>query len=295
MNEKYLIVNADDFGLNTGVNRAIIETFQNGIVTSTTLMVNCPSTKEGVELAKQNPQLGVGLHFNLTQGKPMSGKINSLTDQKGFFLKRSQFEIRLLAGKIKKEDIIQELNLQWDIFLSLGLKPTHLDSHQHIHIYPKVFPIVLDFVNKKNLPLRIPNEKIIFTFKPDLKYFYPSNLIKLYKKIYLNIYAQRARETAAKTKCLMNQHFYSVFSYWPAVKTLHNKLYKKIIKELPAGISELMCHPAHLEQPTYYSTSITHLSQQEVMILQEDTLKKILKECNIQLIHYGNLKEILNG
>lgn len=295
MDTKYLIVNADDFGLNSGINRAIIETHQQGIVTSTSLMVNCPNTKEAAELAKQNPALGIGLHFNLTKGKPISGNINSLTDQSGFFLGRTQFEMKMLAGKIKSQDIIQELNLQWDIFQSLGLACTHLDSHQHIHINLQIFKIISAFAREKDIPVRIPNERMFIRWQHWPSFFSPWNLYKLLRKIYLHLQVGKIKKLAKKQSIKINQFFFSIFGCWPFSKNIELDFYKNIIKHVPPGFSELMCHPAHYEQADYYSTTITHLSQQEVLLLQEPALKKIIKECNIQLIHYGNLKELVNG
>ncbi|MFC1517571.1 carbohydrate deacetylase [Candidatus Margulisiibacteriota bacterium] len=292
---RYLIINADDFGLNSGVNRAVIETHANGIVTSASIMVNCPASKEAAEMAKQNPNLGIGLHINLTQGKPISGKINSLTDPDGFFLSRAQLELKSLAGKIISEDIVEELHLQWDMLQSLGLPISHIDSHQHIHVIPKVFKMIAAFAKEKDIALRIPLEKLFPRMNAWPAFFNPQNIFRLYRKIYLHIYAYKAKRYAKKLKVPCNKHFFSIFGYWPPVFKLKISFYEQLLRKIPEGISEIMCHPAHYEQNDQYTTSITHISQQEVLILQDPALKKIIKECNIQLINYNKLKELSNG
>ena len=103
---KKLIVNADDFGLTNGVNRAIIEGHARGAITSATLMANMPAFDAAVRLAKDHPSLGVGLHFNITQGPPVAdaSRVGSLIDDGGEFWGTSQAVlIRMLAGRLNIE------------------------------------------------------------------------------------------------------------------------------------------------------------------------------------------------
>ena len=79
-----VIINADDFGYSQGINLGIIEAHKNGILSSTTMMANMPGFEHGVELAKNNPKLGIGVHLNLTCGKPLLDNVPSLTDYKEF-------------------------------------------------------------------------------------------------------------------------------------------------------------------------------------------------------------------
>jgi chitin disaccharide deacetylase len=131
---KYLIVNADDFGMTAGVNRAVVEGHQRGIVTSATAMVNMPGFDEAVLLAQENPRLGVGLHFNITQGEPVAdgAKVRSLLNAHGLFTGTSTaLARRSLVGKLRTEEVVIELRAQLEKALGAGLKLTHLDSHKH--------------------------------------------------------------------------------------------------------------------------------------------------------------------
>lgn len=126
---KKLIVNADDFGLTSGVNYGIIEAYTYGILTSTTLMINQPFAKHAINLKKQYKNLGLGIHLTFDKGKALSG-ISSLTDENGNLLKYS-----LLKDSGTEEDFYREAKLQLEKFIELvGEKPTHMDSHHHIHI-----------------------------------------------------------------------------------------------------------------------------------------------------------------
>lgn len=155
-----LIINADDFGLTAGVNEGIIESFKNGVVTSTTLMVNQPNRDEAIALAKDNPKLGVGLHLTFDKGKALSG-VSSLTDEHG----NLKNIVKLLEQDTKEEDFYKEIITQYKEFKKLmGKEPTHIDSHHHIHIRnPKAFLAMKNFCTAKNIKYR-SNENFINRF-----------------------------------------------------------------------------------------------------------------------------------
>ncbi|WP_459501851.1 chitin disaccharide deacetylase [Bacillus sp. C1] len=145
-----LIVNADDFGLTEGVNYGIIEGHVNGLVNSTTMMMNMPGTKHAVRLAKEYKTLGVGVHLVLTAGKPLLTDVPSLVSEDGFFHKQ-----RIVReGRINPEDVEREWTAQIEKFLSSGLTPTHFDSHHHIHGLPILHDVLERLAEKYNVPIR---------------------------------------------------------------------------------------------------------------------------------------------
>lgn len=146
---KKWIINADDFGYSKGVNYGIIEAHQNGIVTSATLMVNMPGAEHAVKLAKENPTLGVGIHLVLTCGRPVRDDVPTLVNEKGEF-----HRLKDLDKYVSLEDIEREWTSQIEKFFSLGLIPTHLDSHHHVHGHEKIYPIVEKLAKKYALPIR---------------------------------------------------------------------------------------------------------------------------------------------
>ncbi len=128
-------MNADDFGLCGDVTRGILDAHANGQVSSTTLMVNAPGTDEAVEAAHRHPALGVGLHFNLTEGRPLT-EVPSLVDGSGRFLLRGDLVRRCLRRSVDPADITREFSAQLARIHDLGIVPTHVDSHQHVHMVP---------------------------------------------------------------------------------------------------------------------------------------------------------------
>ncbi|MET3196705.1 chitin disaccharide deacetylase [Bacillus sp. OAE603] len=145
-----LIVNADDFGYSKGINYGIIEAHKNGIVNSTTMMMNMPGVSHAIDLAKENPNLKVGIHLVLTCGKPILPDVPTLVDQTGFFKKNRD----ILESNISLEELEREWTAQVEKFLESGLTLTHIDSHHHVHTIPKFLPIVQKISKKYNLSVR---------------------------------------------------------------------------------------------------------------------------------------------
>jgi len=147
-----LIINADDFGYSKGVNYGIIDAHKHGIVTSTTLMVTMPGVSHAVELMKENPDLAVGLHLNISVGKPLSsGK--SLVGGDGNFIKPSKLP---KDYRYNLEELKAEVYAQYNKFVELvGKKPSHFDSHlATTDILPQMKEVSSALAVEKNLPLR---------------------------------------------------------------------------------------------------------------------------------------------
>jgi chitin disaccharide deacetylase len=147
-----LIVNADDYGYSKGVNYGIIEAHLNGIVNSATMMMNMYAVEHGIELAKQTPTLGLGIHLVLTAGKPLLDNLETIVDENGAFQKLSFWNNHPTVN-------VAEVEKEWDAqiqkFLSFNLKPTHLDSHHHMHMLPILQPVIVKLSQKYDLPVRI--------------------------------------------------------------------------------------------------------------------------------------------
>ena len=153
--ENLLIVNADDFGLSKGQNYGIIEACRRGVVTSTTALINGDAVEHAALLSRETPELGVGMHFVLTLGMPLS-PMPGLT--RGGQLGKWIWE---LAGQdaLPLEEITRELDCQFNRFVDVfGREPTHIDSHHHVHMIPAIFPIVAEFAQRKGVAMRVDRE-----------------------------------------------------------------------------------------------------------------------------------------
>lgn len=189
--QRQLIFNADDFGYSPGVSAGILYTHQYGVLTSTTAMVNTPFAKQGIEEAKRFPDLGMGLHFVLDVGHPVSSSVDSLTDHDGMFLKGTA-----LIQSAKKEDIKQELEAQLNLLLEWDVNVTHLDSHHHMHVnIPAAREVVSSIARQYNLPVRSfmdqRMEEDIATTNHFIKEFYGEENIS--SSTLLNILSQLRR------------------------------------------------------------------------------------------------------
>ena len=130
-----LIVNSDDFGLTPGVNLGIIDALKRGILRSTTAMVNMPAIEMAAELAKANPDLGVGIHLVLTAGKPLLKTHKTIVDENGNFLKNA---VLVRKEDVDVEEVYAEYVAQMERYIDIfGHKPTHIDGHHHTHKLPQ--------------------------------------------------------------------------------------------------------------------------------------------------------------
>ncbi len=147
-----LIINADDYGLSKSINEGIIEAYNEGLISSTTIMINMPYAEDAILKWKENTNLGLGLHINLTQGSPISNNVNSLVDENGIFHKHRKVENEEV--KILYEDAYKEIKAQIDKLLSYGVQIDHLDYHHFIHLNPSVRKALINLALEYKLPLR---------------------------------------------------------------------------------------------------------------------------------------------
>lgn len=153
--ERVLIVNADDFGLSKGQNYGIIDACKNGLVTSTTALVNGAAIEHAAQLSRCLPELAVGMHFVLTLGMPLSAMPGLTREGKlGKWIWQMAEE-----DTLPLDEIARELDCQYHRFVDLfGCEPTHFDSHHHVHMIPQIFPIVAAFAKAKGVAMRIDRQ-----------------------------------------------------------------------------------------------------------------------------------------
>lgn len=179
------IINADDYGISLGVNAGIQKAAFEGILNSTSVMINQEYPEKDLAKLIQKPDFKIGLHINLTNGKALSDKnqIPLLVDEQGQF-KHGFLNLFLLGfihpKELKKQSRI-EIESQIQALQKLGVKIAHLDSHRHIHMIPSIFGAVLDLQKKYQIPrVRIINENPIRTMKSTkgIEYLKDGGLIK---------------------------------------------------------------------------------------------------------------------
>lgn len=154
-----IIINADDFGYSECISKGIIESYKNGIVTSTTIMMNMPFVEYSLELYKEVKGLGLGVHLNLTTGKPLLSKNNTLVTENGEFHKRNE------VINYDINDAYIELKTQIEKLISYGYYPSHLDTHHDLQATKELRECISKLALEYKLPLRINESNYMEFFK----------------------------------------------------------------------------------------------------------------------------------
>lgn len=138
---KKLIINADDFGLNTKINSGIINAYKNGVVTSASIMTSGSAFDEAIKLAKENPELGIGIHIDLD-------KFFEIDHEKGITKKWIKCNS---DGSPPIEMVKTEIKTQIETLISAGIQPDHLTSHHHTHLRPELLSVSVEIMKQYNI------------------------------------------------------------------------------------------------------------------------------------------------
>lgn len=152
-----IIINADDFGFSESINKGIIEAYQEGLISSTTIMINMPYAEDAILKWKENKSLGLGLHINLTQGSPISKSAKSLVDENNIFHNHKKIENEEI--EVTYEDAYTEIKAQIEKLLSYNVKIDHLDNHHFIHKNPFIRKALIDLALEYKLPIRTMDDE----------------------------------------------------------------------------------------------------------------------------------------
>jgi hopanoid biosynthesis associated protein HpnK len=288
---KKLIVNADDFGLTSGVNRGIIEAHRCGIVTSATLMVNMPACEEAAALAQENKGLAVGLHLNLVDGRPVADprQLPTLVDTSGYFFQRPRRLIkRLLLGRIRQAEVEIELRAQIEKGLKLLSEITHLDVHKHLHFHPLVLDVVLRLARAYGIKrIRWPRERGLSLAQALVGAGKSSGIIRQFvaAKTLSAFFALQERQVQG-SGILRPDGCYGI-TY---TGFLDARVLLRIIRSLPAGISELICHPGYdTRELNGVCTRLRSERERELRALTDPDVIAEISAQGITLINYSHL------
>lgn len=168
---RFAIVNGDDFGFSHGVNLAIIKAHEQGVLTSTSLMVTGDAFDEAIALAQAHPNLAIGLHLVVVRGKAVlpPSQIPHLVDSNGYF-PNSPLKAGLLYqfSSQARRELQLEIRAQLEKFRQTGLELSHVDGHKHLHVHPFVLRTLVELAGEFNIKLiRLPYEELEFTLNLD--------------------------------------------------------------------------------------------------------------------------------
>jgi hopanoid biosynthesis associated protein HpnK len=235
-----LIVTADDFGLSSPVNEAIAKAHEKGILTTTSLMVSAPAAEDAVNRAKSLPDLKVGLHLVLSNGKSTlpASDLSALVDDKGEFSSNQVSSgIKMFFNAAAKYQLEKEIRAQFEAFKATGLKLDHVNAHNHMHLHPTVFDLILTIGSEYGLTaIRLPNEVPLESIINDKK-----DKVKRFSQYFF----LKPFISSMKKKCDVRDIKYNEIIYG-----LHDSGHMnidKLIRILPhieEGVTEIYMHPA---------------------------------------------------
>lgn len=286
---KQLIINADDFGLSPGVNRAVIRAWREGILTGASLMVGAPAFADAVELAKENPGLQVGLHLTLVQGRSVvaHGGLPCLTDREGKFpVDPVMAGMRMFFLKGLHRQIAAEVEGQICRFLDTGLPLSHIDGHLNIHMHPTVFAILCRLMPKYGIEtFRLSRERL----GPELGI---SSGRILGKAVDAGIFALLSRRCqpelqlrrigfAREVKGLLNSGRMTEEYLLAALDLLRD------------GVTEIYFHPGDANEPELATTMPDYRHRDELAALLSPRVREKLVALGIELRNYrGEVKSL---
>jgi chitin disaccharide deacetylase len=284
-----LIVNADDFGLTQGVNRAIVEAHDHGVVTSATLMANGRAFEDAIQRAKSAARLSLGCHVVLVDGLPVldAGKTPTLSNQKArdgrFDESLNRFALRAVSGRIHADEIEAEAAAQIRKLQAAGIAVSHLDTHKHTHIFPQVLRPLLRAARACGVTaVRNPFGRLhlsILVKRP--------SLWKQYTKVMaLSRLGTSFRRSVADAGLLTPDGTVGIV----ATGALDGRLFGSIVDSLPEGTWELVCHPGYNDaELANIRTRLRGSREVELQLLTSPESRELLARSGVQLISYRDL------
>jgi chitin disaccharide deacetylase len=292
---RQLIVNADDFGLTSGVNRAIAEAHRDGIVSSATLMANGAAFDDAVECARALPRLSVGCHVVLIDGPPVApaARLDTLVairsaEPEKFYSSLSAFAARATLGGFDREQLVEEITAQIRKIQAAGIEVTHLDSHKHAHIFPEILAAMLRAakicgVRAIRSPF-VPMKAIMAQ-----QFAGKRILLKRYGQVrILNTFARSFHRQMERAGLRAPDGIIGVIE----TGVLDAALLRQALTSLPEGTWELVSHPGYADaELRAIHTRLVESRERERNLLTSPQLKEFLHQQEIRLISYRDFAD----
>ncbi len=234
-----LIINADDFGYTSAVNHAVIQSHCEGILTSTSLMVNEPAAAEAVQLAKENPDLAVGLHLVLVLGSSAlpHNQIPSLVNQSNEFIKSPPLAgIKYFFSPQARRELKKEMRAQFEKFVATGLPFSHVDGHTHLHMHPVIFDELIKLCEEFNVRrIRVAKSEIKLSLSLDRSSF----PLKIILGIVFNLLAKRCHKKLKGRGFIVPEKVYGLLQ----TGNMNENYVLGLIPKMAKVPSEIYAHP----------------------------------------------------
>jgi chitin disaccharide deacetylase len=276
-----LIVTADDFGLDVAVNEAVEAAHRHGLLTAASLMVGAPAAADAVMRARRLPQLGVGLHLVLVDGRPLLpvGEVAGLVGRDGEFDRNiARAGLRFFFQPGVRRRLAQEIRAQFEAFRATGLALDHVDAHKHMQLHPTVARLLIEIGGDYGMTaMRVPAEPVavLRAAVPEESCATPFH----------RPWALRLRQRARWAGIAAADHVFGIA--WSGRLTEQRML--RLLPYLPAGVSEIYCHPAARPTPRLEAAMPGYRPCDELAALLSPAVAGRVAELGIRPIGYRDL------
>ena len=279
--EKKFILNADDFGISKDLNRAVLEAYQHGILKSASIIANGDAFDNAINsIIPQCPDLGIGIHLNIMEGKSLCNDLSTLTDSNGNF-NNSYITLLIKSYNPKEKDFFSDLEREFRRQIEKIMsktKVTHIDSHVHIHSIPKIFELVCKLAKEygiKQVRTQFEKPYIIPDLQKHLTWKYPTNIVKT---IILGLFTVFNEATIHKYELKTNDYligilYTSMMDSLTIAYGLNAIKYKKVIVEA-------LIHPCRYEDGTVNN----HFD--EFLLTKNKKLKDKIEKLGFEITNY---------
>lgn len=281
---RLMIINGDDFGFSRGVNQAIIKAHEQGVLTSTSLMVTGEAAQEAVNLAHNYPNLGVGLHLVLVCGKSAlpPSEIPHLVDVDGNFSSDSfKAGLHYQFSKEARRELRLEIRAQLEKFHQTGLKLSHVDGHLHLHSHPVVLGILSELAEEFKIKvIRLPSEELGFTLKLD-----QSNLLTKFLWSFVFTGLRNYGEQLLKSKKIkFSERVYGLLQSG----SMNEEYLQGLIPQITADLVEIYSHPAIII-PGEFLNGPPGAGEAELAAWLSDSVRELLIKNGFELTNYNEV------
>jgi chitin disaccharide deacetylase len=277
-----LIVTADDFGRSREINAAIVQAHRGGVLTAASLMVSGEAFDEAVMLARQMPTLAVGLHVVLVDGKPVLSRdrVCRLVGEEGLFPSAAaRAGLRYFFDPRTRRQLGEELEAQFNRFAETGLKLAHVDGHQHMHVHPAVFPLLIPLARRYEAGgIRLPHDEMRFALNYDRRH----QLTKMVWTAAFGLLSRRCRRRLRGTSCAAAERVYGLMQ----TGRMEEAYVLALLRHIRGQSAEIYFHPT-----LGLRTDELGPNPEELQTLLSPAVRAVIEEGKFTLCAYPDLRQ----
>jgi len=279
---RVLAITADDFGLTPGINLGVVEAHHYGVLSHASLLATASHAEAAIELARQTPSLSVGVHLHLVDGTPClpPRTVPTLVDREGRFRRGPASVVRdAVRGRIGLDEVEREWRAQIEFLLARHVRPSHLDSHKHVHMWPPLFEIVARLAVEYRIPtVRLACERPAMALLREA-WSTAGDRRQAFGNLCLAPLARADANIAARARLDAPNFLGLVWTGKLGLTAL-----RRMLSRVPPGRSELMTHPGHPDDDLQaLGTRLLQSREHELALLTSAALRVLLHDEGITL------------